>query len=603
MIDLTRVWGVDSEWGYKDDRVGWESMWRPVVLCLLNAGTGQRLAFWADDSRLRDFFRDHFGDTYVAHVAQSEMKYIWRLAAPLPPSWFCTAAGWRWLKNRPTKLGHHTGLSKCLHALGLPHLAPEEKKSLQDEILHLRFGPEDRQRITGYCMSDCEGTLPLYRYLVDRVPATWMASHALFLAAVTRAELRGVPWDVRKWERLLEAAPRMLAALRDRVNAIAPVYVGATFKRKRFHAWRRSQYISWPEKISEATGLPYLPVDDDTLEDMELRHPFIALLRQTLKTHRALGKRKMVVDLVNERHYYENWPLGSLTGRSQPKKFVFSGPKWQRHFIVPPSPDHILLYTDFVSQEIGIAASLAHDATMLADYAASDCHMSFAIRNGAAPRGATKKTHPHARKVYKTCNLGVLCRQSAFGMAARLGIPHHEAAAIVARHKNDYRDFWTWSERYITRGYDTGLVRTPCGWRAHVPPGSNERTWANFPIQSVGADILRAAVCYLDRQNVQLLATVHDGFLLTCRRDQLADLRAAIDFAFRQAVEHSLPGSPLRWDYGDDCVFDERFEDDDGAAMWGVLMDLLKEEDERKRLSHRVRQHLSHPVRQRSSSS
>ena len=121
---------------------------------------------------------------------------------------------------------------------------------------------------------------------------------------------------------------------------------------------------------------------------------------------------------------------------------------------------------------------------------------------------------------------------------------------------------------------DRGWIVTPCGWRSRVPPFSNERTWMNWPMQSTAADIMRFTMIYLDRQNVRLLAPIHDGFLLSCRRDQLSDLRAAVDYACRKAVEHVIPGFPLRWEF---TVYETRFEDEDGLPMWNRLHGILRE--------------------------
>jgi hypothetical protein len=83
---------------------------------------------------------------------------------------------------------------------------------------------------------------------------------------------------------------------------------------------------------------------------------------------------------------------------------------------------------------------------------------------------------------------------------------------------------------------------------------------------------MRFTVTYLDRQNVRVLAPVHDGFLLSCHRDQLDDLREAVDYACRAAVEHVVPGFPLRWDF---TVYGHRFEDEDGLPLWEKLQSVL----------------------------
>jgi DNA polymerase I-like protein with 3'-5' exonuclease and polymerase domains len=171
--------------------------------------------------------------------------------------------------------------------------------------------------------------------------------------------------------------------------------------------------------------------------------------------------------------------------------------------------------------------------------------------------------------------LGVLYGQTAFGVSARLGIPVEAAQAILDQHRDLFPTFWDWSERVVQAAFDRREMRTPCGWASGVPPFSNERTWMNFPVQATGADVMRLVVTYLDRQNVALLAPLHDGFVISCRRDQLPELRAAVDFACRTAGEQVLPGFPLRWDL--DVHAGGRFEDEEGQPLWELIREALTE--------------------------
>jgi hypothetical protein len=572
------VWSLDTEWGFRDGRVEEESAWEPVTLCLVGLRSGRRLSFQGRDPGLRPFFGSHGDDLYVAHYAVAEMKYLLRFGIPLPPRWFDTFVAWRYLTNRPGNI--EAGLAPALVSLGLPALAPAEKKELQQKILHLRFdrsNPSDWEEIVRYCFSDCAGAAALYRHLVDRVPPALMAHWCEYLKAVGRMELRGIPFDAVEYFRIQRMRPVIKARLIGSVNATWPVFAGETFKRGAFLAWCRSVGITWPVKVSDTTGKPYCPVDKDTLKEMEARHPFIADVREVLKTLKQFEGRALTVDERLGRHFFSTSVFRSVTGRNQPRNFVFSGPKWLRYLILPESPDHVLVYVDFVAQEVGIAAALSRDLTLRAIYDAEDCHMAFAIRAGAAPPGATKDSHPKVRKQYKTANLGVLYGQTAHGLVARLGISHAAAEAILADHRLLFPDFWRWSEGTVQAAYDRGWIKTPCGWRSKVPFRSNERTWMNFPMQAAGGDIMRLTVTYLDRQNVRILAPVHDGFLLSCRRDQLADLRDAVNFACATAVEQALPGFPLRWDF---TVHDHgRFEDEDGEPLWTKLQDILEDAD------------------------
>jgi DNA polymerase-1 len=565
------VWAIDSEWGFRDCRIDEESAFEPVVLCAVGLYSKERHHFWGQDARLGAFFRAQAGDLFVSHYAIAEMKYLLRLGIPLPDHWFDTFVAWRCRTNSPGHL--EAGLSGALHEAGLPHLAPAAKKELQLRILHLDFAEKDRGAIVEYCSSDCDGCLALYRQLDHEDVTSKMAHWVVYLQAVARMELRGIPFDYSAHMAIRKGREDIRQDLIRGVNVVHPVYENGSFRRQSFFEWCDDNRIVWPNKRSATNGAAYRSLDRETLKAMEGRHPFIAEVRQVKKTLDALNERSCVVDQETHRHHFATSVFRTVTGRNAPKNFVFAGPKWSRFLIVPESPEHVLVYVDFVAQEIGLAAALSGDLRMREMYEANDCHMQFAVRAGAAPSGATKAAYGEIRKRYKTVNLGVQYGQTAHGIAQRLGIPFREAEGLVDEHQRLFPDFWTWSDMIVQGSFDRGWIATPCGWRSGVPAHSNARTWMNWPMQATGGDIMRLTVTYLDRQNVRILAPVHDGFLISCRRDQLDDLRAAVDYACSAAVEHVVPGFRLRWDVQ---VYENRFEDEDGLPLWNKLQSILK---------------------------
>src|SRR5262249_36259154 len=157
------IWSIDTEWGFRDGRVDQESAWEPVILCLVGLRSGRRLSFWGRDPGLCSFFRDHADDLFVAHYAVAEMKYLLRLGVPIPTRCYDTFVACRFPPTRPGNLG--AGRAPALGRLGLPGLAPAEKKAMQEKILYLRFdadSPDDRREITDYCLADCDGCGALY---------------------------------------------------------------------------------------------------------------------------------------------------------------------------------------------------------------------------------------------------------------------------------------------------------------------------------------------------------------------------------------------------------------------------------------------------------
>lgn len=387
-------------------------------------------------------------------------------------------------------------------------------------------------------------------------------------------ELRGLPVAYDEYQEIGRHRPDILDRLIGMVNQVCPVFLDRRFSRSRMLQWCNRAGIQWPAKESECTGKLYQPFDDDTLKEMEGRHSFIADVRQVKKTLERFKKQSFVVDPKTRRHYFSTNTFSTITGRNGMAGFIFNGPKWQRFLIVPESSDYTLVYFDSAAQEIGIAAALSGDRAMWAMYKAGDPHMAFAIRAGAAPANATKETHGAVRSKYKSVNLGVLYGQSEHGIAAKLGISIREARVLLDDHRRLFPRFWEWSERIVQSAFDRGCIATPCGWRCTVLPSSNERTWMNWPMQAVGGDIMRLVMIYLQRQNVQVLSVIHDGFVATCRRDQIADLRTAFEYACSTACENVLPGFPLRVE---PIEFEGRFEDDDGREMWQRIQTILAE--------------------------
>jgi hypothetical protein len=80
-----------------------------------------------------------------------------------------------------------------------------------------------------------------------------------------------------------------------------------------------------------------------------------------------------------------------------------------------------LVYVDWQSQEIAVAAYLSGDPLMIEHYRTGDFYMAFGKGAGLVPETATKANHaPFRNKVLKPVSLGALYGQKEVGMAARI---------------------------------------------------------------------------------------------------------------------------------------------------------------------------------------
>jgi DNA polymerase I len=566
------VWFCDCEWGYSQGRIGYETAFEPVVFCLVGCHSKERHYFWGRDPGLKAFMEEHNSDTFVSHVNIAEMSYLIRFAIALPESWWDTYVGWRVLKNRPGNL--EAGLLSALDELKLPHISPFKKDEIRARILNLDFDASDpaaRREIIDYCFRDCDDCGLVYERIVGQVDPVAMTGWCRYLAAISRMELRGIPVNAALAHVIWLSGADIIDYLFEQINEIYPVFKGWVFSRKRFLEWASSAGIGWPWRSNDR-GRLVQSLDDATFKSMSAHDPFIGLVRQVRKTSSTMGRRRIAFDGRSNRHHFSTWPFRSITGRNQPKNFIFTGPKWMRHLIVPESPDHALIYVDYVAEEIGIAAHLSGDPAMRAMYESDDAHLAFAKMAGAVPIDAIRDDYDMIRDMYKSVSLGALYSMTEYGISQRLNIPLDEATRLLNQHRELFEVYWAWSRRYVQRAFDLGKVRTKFGWECSVPPGSKFRTWANWPVQATGGDLMRLTVTYLDQQWIKLLAPVHDGFLISARKSEVEQVRRGVDLACGLAVRQILGNFPLRWDW---TRYDEKFDDKKGREVWAMIGEAL----------------------------
>lgn len=474
--------------------------------------------------------------------------------------------------NWPTKPIRH----------GLSRLIPWEKDEIRQKILHLRFNSDNNyemDEIVEYCMQDCRACAALFQH--QRIASenhsklerlmSWLP---IYLRAVAKMELRGIPFDAPTYHAIIANQGEIRARLAGEINAVAPVMNPSGINRDAFKKFCITNHIPLPRMYDRVSHKMRFSVENETLKGIEHHHPLIPKIRETQKTLVSLRNSKMIVDFNTRRHYFNVIPFGTITGRNAPRQFIFNMAKWMRFLVVPESPEHVLVYVDYSAQEIGIVAALSRDPAMMEMYQADDPHMAFAELSGAVPAGSRKEDCPEIRRKYKTVKLGVLYGLTPSGTARKLGISEREAQELHKEHQKLFPVFWNWSERRVVTAMHRGSIRTRLGWRCWVPSESNERTWANWPMQASGAEIMRLTIMYMERRGLTLLAPIHDGFLLSCRRDAIDDMKEELNFACSTSVEHALPNFKLRWTVE---IYEERFEDPDGLALWETIKRLIKD--------------------------
>jgi hypothetical protein len=156
------IWAVDSEWGFRDGRIGEPSARVPVLFNADSLHTQIIAPFWGEDPMLKVFMRERRHDLFVAHYAIAEITYLMRLHAEPPDRWFDTYIAERRETNAPGP--PRASLVEALKRHQLSDFIPAEKVILREKILRLEVDVnkvDDRIQVGKYCLADCKACLAL----------------------------------------------------------------------------------------------------------------------------------------------------------------------------------------------------------------------------------------------------------------------------------------------------------------------------------------------------------------------------------------------------------------------------------------------------------
>jgi DNA polymerase I len=219
--------------------------------------------------------------------------------------------------------------------------------------------------------------------------------------------------------------------------------------------------------------------------------------------------------------------------------------------------------------EFGLSAVVTDSATMKAFYQTADPYLATAIAAAAVPPHANKNTHPEARSRYKTGVLACLYGIAARSLGKRLREPIGRARQFLQMHHEIFADYWRVSDGLIAEAVRGGSYTSRHGWHYAVVPPINERSLRNWPIQTLGADVLRAAVIFADAIGIEMVATAHDAVLIEAPEDQIEAKVAEMAYCMKLASAVLCDGFTLEVDW-DIRRHGERFIEDRGKRTFAV---------------------------------
>jgi DNA polymerase family A len=542
---------------------------RPVCMVARELGTGQEWRIWRGEFGPEPPFSIGPESLFVAYYASAELGCFRALGWPKPANILDLYVEFRDRTNGlETPAG--SGLIGALTYFGLDTIGALGKEELRRLIL--AGGPwsdSDRSAILDYCASDIYALERLLLAMLPRFDLPRALLRGRYMAAAAAMEWNGVPIDVETLALLRENWGRIQDQLIAEVDADYAVFDGRTFKAKRWSSYLARNGIPWPRHESGQ-----LDLTRDTFRQMARAYPAVAPMHEL---RHALSEMRLN-DLAVGRDGRNRTILSafrSRTGRNQPSntRYIFGPSVWLRSLIKPP-PGYGLAYIDWTQQEIGIAAALSGDAALQDAYRSGDCYLTFAKQAGAAPQGATKKTHSSARELFKQCMLAVQYGMEAEGLALRIAQPPVVAHDLLRAHRETFRVSRAWSDAAVDHAMLHGSLHTVFGWHVRIGAASNSRSLRNYPMQGNGSEMMRIAACLATERGVEICAPVHDAFLICAPLDRLdADVETMRE-CMAEASRAVLSGFEVRTDVKI-VRYPDRYVDPRGVVMWDRVMKLI----------------------------
>ncbi len=550
----------------------------PVCLAAVDLVTGTWIKLWRDEMQCPVPFPTDDRSLFVCFSGIGDIGCFIKLGWPTPRRLIDLYPEIR--QQLYDRNGYKApSLINAARLLHLPTMESADKDAARDLIINRGFTDADCDYLLDYCAQDVELTTDVlkcvYPVITDSI-SRWNGCliRGRYTIALAHVERTGIPIDAAA----LQLASSQWEAVKQRV--ILEVDTGGAYEDVSFRAARFSDLlyrldIAWPRLSTGA-----LDLEDDTFRQQAKIHGgVIANIREVRHT---LGKMRLNSFTVGKDGRNRVWlnPYGAVTGRNQPSnsKFIFGSARWSRSFIKPPE-SCALAYVDWASQEIAIGAALSGDAALWEDYQAGDVYLSFAVRTGLAPAGATKETHGQVRKQCKATVLGLGYGLTEHGLAPQLNVKLDTARRLILLHREAYPTFHKWVEQQANAG-SLGLpLRTVFGWERRMKSGSriNLRSLKNFYMQATGAEMMRIALCELTEAGIAVCCPVHDAVLIEAPLEDLDKTIAATQQIMGDVSELVLgDGYRIPTEFGV-TRYPDVYVDEDAGDLHAVVMKAARE--------------------------
>jgi hypothetical protein len=414
------------------------------------------------------------------------------------------------------------GLHDACLAYGLHGWEGMDKDTIRKDIGEGQWEKYGADAVMNYCAEDVRMEALLLRTQLQNYYHLRAANvdRQIFWAeysakCVAQIQARGMYIDMPTWNAVQENKAAVISELLRQMDPSHgteyPVFdPDGHFALDRFENWLVNAGVKfWPRT---KTGILSTKRDNFRLMSHVPGAEAISALKDSL---RVITSAKLPIG-CDGRNRPSIFPFGTATGRNAHAKSLFNAHAGMRSFMVAP-PGKILVYLDWRTQEVAVAAALSKDQALIDAYTGGDVYHTLALILGFTNDPDPvhwKKQNPDQREQMKRLQLAINYGMGVPSLARGLDSHPLVASTIIERHKRTYKRFWEWRAWAVHDAMQKRRMESVLGWGLNITQSPNERTLYNFPMQSGGADMLRLATMRLCQLGLVPSMLIHDGILL-----------------------------------------------------------------------------------------
>lgn len=245
---------------------------------------------------------------------------------------------------------------------------------------------------------------------------------------------------------------------------------------------------------------------------------------------------------------FQNIPIRREEGREIRKAFKSQTDGWK------------ILSADYSQVELRVMAHISQDIALIEAFQnGEDIHTRTASHVFNVP---IKDVLPEMRRTAKVVNFGIMYGAGPFRMSQELGIPRHEATAIIESYFEQYSGIRNYIDTTLEKARNEKLVETMLGrkrpiWDADSDNGlrrqAAERMAINMPIQGSAAEMIKLAMIDISKaiqennMEAKLVLQIHDELLFEYPESEEKVLIDLVVEKMENAMDLSVP---IVVDYG-----------------------------------------------------